>query len=146
MGPGERDCDAAALRDEGILCEAFAVADVETHVKRARLARALTRDASRRIDGVSRRDADRIHEADEHAHGADEIRLFIEGEGVYDVRARDERWIRIWVGAGDAITIPRHRYHRFLAGQSETRWREIFSGPSDLTLLFRASEETTLAS
>src|SRR5262249_17249124 len=55
-------------------------------------------------------------EADEHTHLADEVRLLVEGEVVYDIRSADGmRWLRLWLYPGDAIVVPARRYHRVLA-------------------------------
>ncbi len=50
---------------------------------------------------------------DEHRHTEDEVRLVLEGEGVFDIRSRDDRWMRVTVTPGDLIVVPRDRHHRF---------------------------------
>ncbi|MEO0322745.1 MAG: cupin domain-containing protein [Myxococcota bacterium] len=50
---------------------------------------------------------------DEHAHDDDEVRFVLEGEGVFDVRSRDDRWMRVKVTPGDLIVVPAKRFHRF---------------------------------
>jgi 1,2-dihydroxy-3-keto-5-methylthiopentene dioxygenase len=49
----------------------------------------------------------------EHLHTEDEVRFVLEGEGVFDIRSTDDRWMRVKVEAGDLITVPAHRNHRF---------------------------------
>ncbi len=49
----------------------------------------------------------------EHLHAEDEVRFVLEGEGIFDIRSDDDRWMRVTVSAGDLIVVPAKRYHRF---------------------------------
>lgn len=49
----------------------------------------------------------------EHLHSEDEVRFVLEGAGVFDIRTRDDRWMRVVVEAGDLIVVPKGRHHRF---------------------------------
>lgn len=50
---------------------------------------------------------------DEHIHDDDEVRFVLSGAGVFDIRAKDERWMRIVVEPGDLIVVPAGVNHRF---------------------------------
>ena len=50
---------------------------------------------------------------DEHLHDEDEVRFVLEGEGIFDIRSTDDRWMRVLVEAGDLIVVPAKRHHRF---------------------------------
>ncbi len=52
--------------------------------------------------------------ADEHLHTDDEVRYVLEGEGVFDIRSIDDRWMRVTVEAGDLLVVPAQLHHRFL--------------------------------
>jgi 1,2-dihydroxy-3-keto-5-methylthiopentene dioxygenase len=51
---------------------------------------------------------------DEHYHDDDEVRFVLEGEGIFDIRSRDDRWMRVKVETGDLIVVPKDRHHRFM--------------------------------
>jgi 1,2-dihydroxy-3-keto-5-methylthiopentene dioxygenase len=51
---------------------------------------------------------------DEHLHTDDEVRYVVDGEGIFDIRSADDRWMRITVEKGDLIVVPANRFHRFL--------------------------------
>src|SRR5690349_10938243 len=115
MSPGERVCSLEELRAEGILAGSFDPSFPQGMADRLRAERDWAQQDDVRLSAMNPRDEATIaREIDEHLHLLDEVRLFLEGEGVYDVRARDERWVRIWVGPGDILVIPERRYHRFL--------------------------------
>lgn len=57
---------------------------------------------------------------DEHLHTEDEVRFVLEGEGVFDIRSRDDRYMRVKVEEGDLIVVPRDRNHRFMLTDRKT--------------------------
>ena len=57
---------------------------------------------------------------DEHLHAEDEVRFVLDGEGVFDIRNGDDRWMRVTVERGDLIVVPEKRYHRFELTETNT--------------------------
>ncbi|EFJ05647.1 hypothetical protein SELMODRAFT_6160, partial [Selaginella moellendorffii] len=50
---------------------------------------------------------------EEHMHSQEEIRLILDGEGYWDIRDYDDKWIRFRVRKGDLIVLPPGMFHRF---------------------------------
>jgi len=44
----------------------------------------------------------------------------LEGEGIFDIRSKGDRWMRVKVEAGDLIVVPKERYHRFELTETKT--------------------------
>jgi 1,2-dihydroxy-3-keto-5-methylthiopentene dioxygenase len=75
----------------------------------------------------------------EHFHTEDEVRLVLEGEGIFDVRNDKDGWMRIEVGEGDMIVIPARTYHRFsLTAVRKIRCMRLFANHDGWSPLYRS--------
>ena len=77
---------------------------------------------------------------DEHFHDDDEVRFVLEGEGIFDIRSSDDRWMRVVVQPGDLIVVPKDRHHRFLLTDAKTiRCVRLFRDTSGWVPRYRAA-------
>ena len=77
---------------------------------------------------------------DEHYHDEDEVRFVLEGDGIFDIRSVDDRWMRVKVEEGDLIVVPRKRYHRFMLTEDKRiRCVRLFKDQSGWTPQYRSS-------
>jgi 1,2-dihydroxy-3-keto-5-methylthiopentene dioxygenase len=74
----------------------------------------------------------------EHRHDDDEVRFVLEGEGVFDIRSNDERWMRVVVEPGDLLVVPQGKHHRFeLTAMRTIKCVRLFKDPAGWTAIYR---------
>jgi 1,2-dihydroxy-3-keto-5-methylthiopentene dioxygenase len=80
----------------------------------------------------------------EHWHDEDEVRLIVEGRGLFHIHPQDRPVFALEVEAGDLIRVPRGTHHWFdLCGDRRIRAIRLFQDPSGWTPHYTESGEDT---
>ena len=78
----------------------------------------------------------------EHWHDEDEVRLIVEGRGLFHIHPEGRPVFALEIEAGDLIRVPRGTHHWFdLCGERRIRAIRLFQDPSGWTPHYTASGE-----
>ncbi len=78
----------------------------------------------------------------EHYHPGDEVRFTLAGGGIWEIRSRDDQWMKVEVGSADFISVPDGRYHRFyLTDEKYIKCVRLFKDTNGWVQVYRKDVE-----
>ena len=141
--PGEPAIDLETLNAQGILAETPGVVPTDYQRTLDQLLGErgyVTQDEVELHPGTPNLEAICDRFAGEHFHDDDEVRFVLRGEGVFDIRSLDDRWMRVEVFPGDLLVVPAGRYHRFfLTDRRDIQCVRLFKDAAGWTPHYRAA-------
>jgi 1,2-dihydroxy-3-keto-5-methylthiopentene dioxygenase len=143
-GEGERAAELSDLAAVGVLYEKLPTDEFQPALDRlARERGYVTQDVVELRPDTPNLEGILGKFKDEHLHRDDEVRFVVEGEGIFDIRGADERWIRVRVERGDLIVVPADLYHRFfLTERRQIRCVRLFKDAAGWVPEYRASKSS----
>jgi len=74
----------------------------------------------------------------EHYHPDDEVRLIVDGSGVFTIRGKDDQLFEVAVSPGDLLVVPARAWHWFDLGEDRTiKAVRLFQTPAGWTAIYR---------
>jgi len=78
----------------------------------------------------------------EHLHTDDEVRFVLDGSGIFDIRSKSDKWMRVEVFRSDYISVPANKHHRFYVMEDKfIRCVRLFKDNTGWTPIYRESRE-----